>query len=193
MLDAQNHEYVNWSGKFIGHFISRIILRGPELLHPVLTSIVFLWLILSGIILTFGIEWRNRLRAWHIVALAGLTWFALPTFGTVFFWRTATPEYGYGLTFATAFLVPYRFWIDKKDYRFPGGPAYILAGHFAGCSNENVGMLVILIATCITIYRSRTMERIPLWAPAGIIGAIAGWIFMLAAPGNMIRFAKWMA
>ena len=187
---AQVHEHLHWSGKFIGHFMARVLLRGPAWLHPALTPIIFMGLVFSGVLLVLGAQWREKLRAWHVVTLAGLVWFALPAFGTVYFWRTGTPDYGYSLAFATAFLVPYRFWIDKKDYRIPGGPAFALAGIFAGCSNENVGMLIILTASCVAIYRFRSVKTVPLWAGSGIAGAIAGWLLMMTAPGNAVRLSS---
>lgn len=186
---AQMNEHQSWSGKFVGHFMARVLLHGPIWLHPVLTPVIFMGLVFSGVLLVLGVQWREKLRAWHLVTLAGLVWFALPAFGTVYFWRTGTPDYGYSLTFATVFLVPYRFWMDKKDYRLPGGPALALAGVLAGCSNENVGMLAILTASCIAIYRFRRAKKVPLWAVAGIVGAIAGWVVMMTAPGNAVRLA----
>lgn len=187
---AQVDEHLTWSGKFVGHFMARVLLHSPTWVHPVLTAVIFMGLVFSGVLLTLGVQWREKIRAWHVVTLAGLVWFALPAFGTVYFWRTGTPDYGYSLAFATAFLVPYRFWVDKKDYRLTGGPVFVLVGFLAGCSNENVGMLAILTALCVAGYRFREAKRVPLWAAAGIIGAIVGWLFMMTAPGNAVRLAK---
>ncbi len=190
MFIAQVHEHLTWSGKFIGHFMARVLLHGPSWLHPILSPLIFIGCIFSGVILTLGINWRDKIQSWQIILLSGLTWFALPAFGTVFFWRTATPDYGYSLFFATTFLIPYRFWIDKKDYRFSGGLLYFFAGILAGWSNENVGMLSILLASGVTIYRFRTQKRISLWAVAGIAGALSGWLLMMTAPANAIRLTR---
>lgn len=186
---TQVEEYLTWSGKFVGHFMSRALLRGPAWLHPLLTPIMFLALIAGGVLLSLGAKWRERLRAWHIAVLAGLVWFALPAFGTVFFWRTGTPDYGYSLTWATLFLVPYRFWADKTDFRMPWGIAFVIPGLLAGWSNENVGMLVLLTAIGVTVFHRRAAGRTPLWAVAGIVGAALGWGLMMGAPGNAVRLA----
>ena len=98
---TQVREYMEWSGKFIGHFMSRVLLSGPAWLHPVLTPLMFMLLVASGALLALGAQWRERLSAWHLVVVAGLAWIALPAFGTVFFWRTGTPDYGYSLVWAT--------------------------------------------------------------------------------------------
>ena len=186
---TQVKEYLGWSGKFIGHITSRALLSGPEWLHPVLTPIMFMLLVAGGALLALGAQWRERLSAWHLVVMAGLIWLALPAFGTVFFWRTGTPDYGYSLAWATLFLVPYRMWADRADYSLPGGALFALMGIMAGWSNENVGMLVILTALAVTAIRWRGSGRLPLWAVAGMAGAVFGWVMMMVAPGNAVRLA----
>lgn len=187
--DMQVLEYHEWSGKFIGHFMARVLLRGPTWLHPVLTPIMFMLLVTGGTLLALGAQWRERLHAWHLVVMAGLVWVALPAFGTVFFWRTGTGDYGYSLVWATLFLVPYRMWADRADFRLPGGALFVFSGILAGWSNENVGMLALLTAMGVTAFRWRASGRVHLWPLAGISGAALGWTMMMAAPGNAIRLA----
>ena len=189
MWDMQVLEYQEWSGKFIGHFMSRVLLRGPAWLHPLLTPAMFLLLVASGSLLALGAQWRERLSAWHLAVMAGLVWIALPAFGTVFFWRTGTGDYGYSLVWGVLFLVPYRIWADNADFRMPGGLLYALVGVLAGWSNENVGMLVLLAALGVTLFRWRASRSVPAWALSGIAGAAIGWGMMMASPGNAARLA----
>ena len=186
---TQVKEHMEWSGKFVGHFMSRVLLSGPAWVHPVLTPIMFMLLVTGGALLALGAQWRERLRAWHLVVVAGLTWSALPAFGTVFFWRTGTGDYGYSLVWATLFLVPYRMWADRADFRLPYGALFLLAGVLAGWSNENVGMLALLTAMGVAAFRWRASGRVHLWAVAGIVGAALGWGMMMTAPGNAVRLA----
>lgn len=189
LWDMQVQEYVEWSGKFIGHFMARVLLRGPEWLHPLLTPVMFLLLVAGGSLLAVGAQWRERLSAWHLAVMAGLVWIALPAFGTVFFWRTGTGDYGYSLVWSVLFLAPYRMWAEKADFRMPGGALFVVMGILGGWSNENVGMLVLLAAAGVTLFRWRTSGGAPAWAAAGIVGAAFGWGMMMAAPGNAVRLA----
>ena len=50
-------------------------------------------------------------------------------------------------------------------------------------------MLVILSALGVTVFRRRTSGRLPLWAVAGVVGAVVGWGMMMGSPGNAVRLA----
>ncbi len=194
LFSAQIQEHLSWSGKFIGHFMARVLLHGPAFLHPLLSPLVFLGLLFSGLILILGPCWRKTIRAWQIILLFGLLWFSIPAFGTVFFWRTGTPDYGYGLFWGTAFLIPYRFLLTREAQPKKAGlwraALFAIFGLLAGLSNENVGALAILLALLASLCHFRAARKIPLWAASGIIGAIIGWLLMLSAPGNAIRLAS---
>lgn len=51
-------------------------------------------------------------------------------------------------------------------------------------------MLAIVLALAATLYRWRTLKKVPLWAAAGIAGAVTGWGLMMTAPCNALRLAK---
>lgn len=188
LFQAQLTEHMTWSGKFIGHFLARVILHSSVWVHALLSPFMFLLLVYSGIILCLGINWTTTIRPWHVIVLAGMLWFTIPAFGTVFLWRTGTPDYGYSLAFNTSFLVPYRFLIDKKNYSFRLPFIYTLYGFVAGCTNENIGMMAIIASSFVYIYVWRSQRVFPpLWALCGIAGAFIGWLFLMTAPGNSLR------
>lgn len=191
LLRLQWQEYLQWNGRFVGQFLARCLLLAPDWLHAVLTPLVHASLLFSSLILLWGKRWREKLTPWHIVLLAGLLWFMLPAFGSAFFWRTGTANYGYTLLLAVLFLLPYRFWLDGSLSRLPGGAAFLLAGLPAGWSNESLGMLLVLLALGACVSQQRTGRHLPLWAVAGLAGAVAGWLALIAAPGNMARAAAW--
>ncbi|WP_415966028.1 DUF6056 family protein [Desulfovibrio piger] len=189
LLRLQWQEYLQWNGRFVGQFLARCLLLAPDWLHAVLTPLVHASLLFSSLILLWGKRWREKLTPWHIVLLAGLLWFMLPAFGSAFFWRTGTANYGYTLLLAVLFLLPYRFWLDGSLSRLPGGAAFLLAGLPAGWSNESLGMLLVLLALGACVSQQRTGRHLQLWAVAGLAGAVAGWLALIAAPGNMARAA----
>lgn len=189
LLRLQWQEYLQWNGRFIGQFLARCLLLAPDWLHAVLTPLVHTALLFFSLLLLWGKRWRERLVPWQIILLGGLLWFMLPAFGSAFFWRTGTANYGYTLLLAVLFLLPYRFWLDGSLSRLPGGPAFLLVGLLAGWSNESLGMLLILLALGACVVQKKTDRPLPLWAVAGLAGTVAGWLALIAAPGNLVRAA----
>lgn len=106
LLRLQWQEYLQWNGRFVGQFLARCLLLAPDWLHAVLTPLVHASLLFSSLILLWGKRWREKLTPWHIVLLAGLLWFMLPAFGSAFFWRTGTANYGYTLCWPSFFSCP---------------------------------------------------------------------------------------
>lgn len=188
-LRLQWQEYLQWNGRFIGQFLARCLLLAPDWLHAVLTPLVHTALLFFSLLLLWGKRWRKRLVPWQIILLGGLLWFMLPAFGSAFFWRTGTANYGYTLLLAVLFLLPYRFWLDGSLSRLPGEAAFLLAGLLAGWSNESLGMLLILLALGACVVQKKAGRHLPLWAVAGLAGAVAGWLALIAAPGNLARAA----
>lgn len=189
LLRLQWQEYLQWNGRFIGQFLARCLLMAPDWLHAVLTPLVHAALLFFSLLLLWGKRWRERIVPWQIILLGGLLWFMLPAFGSAFFWRTGTANYGYTLLLAVLFLLPYRFWLDASLPRLPGGAVFLLAGLLAGWSNESLGMLLILLALGACVVQKKMGRPLPLWAVAGLAGAITGWLALIAAPGNMARAA----
>ena len=87
----------------------------------------------------------------------------------------------------------YRGALRRLILRFKHGGrpslAFLLAGLPAGWSNESLGMLLVLLALGACVSQQRTGRHLPLWAVAGLAGAVAGWLALIAAPGNMARAA----
>ena len=162
LLRLQWQEYLQWNGRFIGQFLARCLLLAPDWLHAVLTPLVHTALLFFSLLLLWGKRWRKRLVPWQIILLGGLLWFMLPAFGSAFFWRTGTANYGYTLLLAVLFLLPYRFWLDGSLSRLPGEAAFLLAGLLAGWSNESLGMLLILLALGACVVQKKAC-RSGLW------------------------------
>lgn len=136
---------------------------------PGIDPIMFMLLVAGGALLALGAQWRERLYAWHLVVVAGLVWIAFCLhLALFFFWRTGTGDYGYSLVWATLFLCPTACGPTGPTFSSAGG-ALCVCGHSGGLSNENVGMLAILTALSVAVFRWRASGRVHLWAIAGIL------------------------
>lgn len=199
ILSDEYIQYFSWTGRSIAHIIARLLLQFPEV-HTFLTPLIFCSLILIIHILAYGMTWKEHLSASKIFLIFALLWIGIPSFGTVFFWKTGAANYCYTLFFASVFLIPYRFLLDAPDYS-PSKTIRLLfffSGILAGWSNENLGCVIFLLALCSVLLQYKKNKKIPLWALFGIAGAVLGWFILMLAPGNYVRlqhpmFASFLA
>ena len=84
----------------------------------------------------------------------------------------------------------YREKENKKDkiYLIIG---MFLLGVISGWTNENTAFGLIVITLLSTIF-NKGKEKLPKYKISGLIGTIAGFIIMIAAPGNYVRSEKFI-
>ncbi|EKU70995.1 DUF6056 family protein [Selenomonas sp. F0473] len=135
-------------------------------------------------------------RAPGLLAAAGiLLWLALPHFGEVAVWKSGSTVYLWSAVPAFLFLLPYNLGLracaDGRRPRVPGGPlSMFLLGICAGWSVENLAVTVVLAAAGVSFYIKKAYKTLPLWMPAGTLGALVGLIGLVAAPGNFARYGE---
>ena len=127
-----------------------------------------------------------------ILALcAFFLWLCLPHFGEVAVWKSGSTVYLWSGFFAALFLLPYNLFLAGGIIYWGKSmvvPMFFL-GILGGWSVENLGVTVVLLSACISGYAWRK-GKLPLWLPAGAAGALLGFIGLLAAPGNYVRYEQ---
>lgn len=127
-----------------------------------------------------------------ILALcAFFLWLCLPHFGEVAVWKSGSTVYLWSGFFAALFLLPYNLFLAGGIIYWGKSmvvPMFFL-GILGGWSVENLGVTVVLLSACISGYAWRK-GKLPLWLPAGAAGALLGFIGLLAAPGNYVRYGE---
>jgi hypothetical protein len=104
----------------------------------------------------------------------------VPVFGHVMFYRPFTGNYVFGLAANLGFLIPFRVGSATRLWK---APAMFVLGVVAGMCNEHTGPAVCA-AAIVFIWRA----RISVWMVAGLVGLVAGWLALLFAPGQEIRY-----
>lgn len=136
---------------------------------------------------------RRRLGMDEPVTLgltAFLMWLCLPHFGEVAVWKSGSTVYLWSGFFILLFLLPYNLYMAG---RFSWGRIMalpmMLLGIPAGWSVENFAVTTVCI-TAVLSFWSYKKGHMPLWMPAGCAGAVLGFIGILAAPGNYVRYGE---
>ncbi|MDR1808881.1 MAG: DUF6056 family protein [Prevotella sp.] len=187
IIISQTTHYYIWGGRIVVHTISHLLLLADPLLADIINSLVFIALIL---LIYFHINYKRKLSLSLLIGAFLLIWFLEPFAETVI-WITGSANYLWGTTLVLAFMLPYRMYENRKKHKTPTrvfqAAAMLLSGAIAGCTNENTGAGLLLMCALFIANYKKEKRRIPIWAYAGLLGATAGYIFMITAPGNTVR------
>ncbi|NDW08107.1 DUF6056 family protein [Dysgonomonas sp. 520] len=187
ILYTQYEHYFTWGGRSVVHVIAQSLLLLGKLPADILNSLAYVALTL--VIYTFANR-GNKKNPSLLIGINLLIFFFQPALGSTMLWKTGSANYLWGTLIVLSFLLPYRNYLfnsQKTNGNIVKSIAFLFFGIVAGWTNENMGVaLIAMTALFICYYKSSSM-KIPAWAWTGLIGAIVGCAFMVAAPGNYAR------
>jgi hypothetical protein len=113
----------------------------------------------------------------------------VPQIGAMLFYRPFAGNYTLGFTLNLLWLVPYRFELGAPH---PGrrwwlAPVMLVVGLAAGLCNEHTGIAFLAMGALATLAVWRRGVRI--WMLVGLVGLAAGFVLLLEAPGQHVRYA----
>ena len=107
-------------------------------------------------------------------------------FGSLMFYRPFVGNYTVGLALDLAWLLPFR---TLPRPRWWMAPVWLALGFVAGMCNEHTGLAMLAIAVGVVAVRWRRGERPAVWMIAAIVGLAAGYVLLLVAPGQSLRYS----
>lgn len=178
--------YFEWGGRIFVHIIDEILLLQNERTADLINSIAFVCF--GGLIYKIANQ-GNTSRPALLLSIFLLIFFFQPAFASTVLWITGSANYLWGTLIIFSLLYFYSRQIlnpQKRENTLKCIFVFFL-GIIAGGCNENmaVGLLFMLIA--FAIYFKYKDKHLPIWAITGLVGALFGAIFMIAAPGNYAR------
>ncbi len=191
IIKSQSLHYDKWGGRTVVHFIDQLILYNYNPLKAdILNSLAYTALIIVSYI---HITAKKVFNINLLVVVFCLMWFVQPVFAETTLWITGSCNYLWGTLIILLFLLPYRLYNNNRKNKYIQAiliVALLSGGIIAGWTNENTAAaMIIMIVASIYYYKSQKWN-IPIWAYAGLIGAIIGYILMIAAPGNFVRASE---
>lgn len=192
---SQYNHYLTWGGRSIVHLIAQFLLLVPSWIADILNSLAYIcFTFLIYKFFSFDSKKENPLL---FMLIQFIFWFLLPVFGETILWRTGSANYLWGNLIVFSFLYFYCRLFFKDEYQISrGGKLKVLTffffGVISGWTNENTAFAMIIGCIFILIWLKIKRMEIPAWAIAGIIGAIIGYLLMVLAPGNYIRYEQTM-
>lgn len=180
--------YWTWGGRMIIWSLAYLFANLPDIVFDLANTAVFMiFLLLITMLgtLTFSLRQLNHR---YLILTFLLLWGTSAMFANSYLWLAGSVGYLWPGVAQLLFLFFYvRHYCSDKNTLPRAGYMFIL-GILAGQTNENSGAVTILLAIflCICAGREKNLSAAHI---AGIIGAMAGYIFLMSAPGNFVRMA----
>ena len=185
--------YLFHGGRTVTVFCLQLFLRLGKTAFDTANALMFLTLVAL-----VTMHARRSIAFWHaprlFAAAALLLWLCLPHFGEVAVWKSGSTVYLWSAVPAFLFLLPYNIALRRMDEEqsMPGAEAVLpmlLLGICAGWSVENLAVTVVVTSFGVCLYARRRYGFRPPWMIAGALGALIGFIGLVGAPGNYVRYA----
>lgn len=167
--------------------VAVLLSYAPGPWHALVTPIVELGALALATALALG-RWPSVRRADDALAALVVTAIFLacvPQLGPMLFYRPYTGNYLFGLALNLLWLLPYRFASDARR-RWLIVPMLALGGA-AGMCNEHTGVAFLALGALATLAAWRE-GRVRAWMLAGLLALAAGYVALLLAPGQHIRY-----
>jgi len=187
VIRSQYEYYFGWGGRVVASFFVQFwLLTGKPLFNIANTIIYCLFIIIIQFHITGSFKKINLLL---FLILNIFFWFFMPVWGQNFLWLTGSCHYLWTSTIILLFLVPFRIKYDNPDYKLcvPLSVLLLFLGILAGWSVENSGAAVLFLLIAYLIIKVINKDKYTLFEILGIIGFLAGFSLLIAAPGNYIR------
>lgn len=187
IVRSQINHYYQWGGRSVAHFIAQVLLLLPAYFADLLNTLVYLGYVF---LIYFHITGRGKGSLSLFIFINIAIWFMQPVFGDTVLWLTGSANYLWCTFLILLFLLPYRFYKGNRlniTGQILSSIGLFIFGITTGWTNENTaGAMILIILFFFIYYRSYTW-KIPVWAIAGLLGAVIGYAVMILAPGNFER------
>jgi len=183
------HYFVH-GGRMVSFFIlDTFLLWGKQWFNP-FNAFLFVALIVL-------IYWHSqqkitlRFNPYILALIIMFCWFGLPDFALANIWMTGACVYLLTAVLIFSFLLPYHFdflGTPIVDNSYKGLLGMFFGGIVAGWTVENTAATMNLIIAACIVYAYKK-NRLKKWMITGFAGSVIGFLLLVMAPGNYVRYA----
>jgi hypothetical protein len=172
------------------------LLMTPGSTHAIVTPIVYLGMFAVATAIVLG-RWPRLTSnddAFAFLVVTAAICASAPAIGPMLFYRPFSGNYTYTMMLNLIWLLPYRLmqevappprapWIELV-----AAVGMLVLGGVAGECNEHTVPAFGMLALAFAWPAVRARRGVRAWMVAGAVGLVAGWIALLLAPGQDIRY-----
>ncbi len=193
IVDSQWRHYFTWGGRTVAHFLAQTFLWwGKDVFNFLNTGCFIILLLEMEWIINEG-EIGLNFSAKDILWLFGSIWSFSVYLGAVFTWLTVSCNYLWTTMILLTFMLVYErhyIWPEKEYYNHTIIFFFFLLGILAGWTNENVPCFIILILGFHLVKGYKKEKRISPFLLFGLLGLFFGYMVLVGAPGNYVRYTR---
>ena len=187
-------QMTNWNIR-IGEQLSILFSCFDKTLFNICNSIVslsYIWLVYQWAFKRkFISDKRNILYLLFIFAMILMF---QPALGEIFFWRTGSTNYLWGICILLGFSLPLRYYIGYQPIDIVGNsPKRIvllsICGFLAGFTNENTVIVILFLYIGVILLHKKTNRKTPIWIYCSGVALLIGFVCMYKAPSTANRIA----
>ncbi len=190
ILVSLYRHYFMHGGRMVAFFTQEIFLLHDKIWFDIANAFICIGLLVL-------LMWHSlRCVTFHlsmafVTSAFGLFWLAIPHFGEVVVWMCGSVVYLWTGFWGALFLLPYNLYLagNFKKKGFLIAANMFVLGLLAGWSVENFsvtlnGIAFLSILYCLKHHILRS------WMVTGFLGSAMGFLLLLAAPGNYVRYGE---
>lgn len=189
VLESQYRHYFIWGGRSVAHTLAQFFLMYDKWIFNIANSIAYVLLLLVIYFHVLGrISWKPGLIILINVCLFAFT----PATGRDFIWLTGSCNYLWGPLLSFAYLLVFRFQINKDEPIINNillEIVYGLLGIICTWTNENMAVTMVVLALTFNGYVYLHRGNCYRWSILANIGIFVGAAILISAPGNRVRWA----
>ena len=188
LLESQVAHYKNWDGRVLVDFVVQLVLmKDDKKTFDVVNTLVMLaQLLVCGSIAKGKRAGLKDLSLREVLLLTTGFWTCAPHLIATCFWLTGSITYLWSGLIESLYVLPYAIHYHRPGFSIPV-PLAALMGLAAGWSVET-GAGAAVMASGMELLRSWHKKEASPWMLSGVLGAVAGMVLLLAAPGNRVKF-----
>ncbi|HFZ8029186.1 TPA: DUF6056 family protein, partial [Salmonella enterica subsp. enterica serovar Eastbourne] len=180
-LSSVKMHYLGWSGRVVSDTISTSLLKffSPHIYNAInsaaLTLMVLCWTMIPATLT------KSSPSPYVMIFLFFLYFIANPALGQTNFWLVGSANYLWTNMFIAIYILISIYLSNGKKSNVILF-VYAISSIFAGCSNENTSLVVVLISVVYFFIMNRNKYLL-----IGVFGSAIGAGVLLLAPGNLSR------
>lgn len=196
ILERINRQMFEWNAR-LGEQLSIFFAALPKNVFNVLNSLVAMGYIYLLYIYAFKRKLHvNTYNAVPILISFSMIILAQPALGEIFFWRTGSTNYLWGISILLLFGIPIRFYIGNNSIDIMGKSrikiiGLTILGFFAGITNENTVIVFIFIYVFAIINNKIKKIKVPIWIYMSFCTLLSGILFLCFIPSTRKRAATY--